>query len=83
MFDKFLACVGIVVGFVLCFLAVREFVMDKDALPMLWVLSAVLILSVGEVVPRHRQWQLPGRFERTLTLRSLGACRTLNPAHPY
>jgi hypothetical protein len=64
MFRTLLSCTAIVVGFVLCFFTVREFVMDKDMLPMLWVLSAVLVLSVGEVLPRHRQWQLTSRFEQ-------------------
>ena len=80
MFRKPLACVGIVVGFVLCFSFVREFAMDKDALPMLWVLSAALILSVGEVLPRGQQWQLTGRVERVL---ALGKLRKLNAAHPF
>ena len=61
MFRTLLSCAAIVVGLVLCSVAVREFVMDKDALPMLWILSGVLILSVGEVLPRDRQWQLTSR----------------------
>jgi hypothetical protein len=63
MFRTLLSCTAIVVAFVLCFVTVREFVMDKDMLPMLWVLSAVMILSVGEVLPRRRQWQLNSRLE--------------------
>lgn len=66
MFRKSVACAGIAAGFILCFLAVREFVLDKDVVPMLCTLSVVLVASVCEVIPRHRQLQLTSRFERAL-----------------
>ena len=83
MFRKFLPCVGIVVGFLVCFLAVREFVADADVLPILGTLSLVLVASVFEAIPRHRQWRLTSRFERALTIRPLGTFRTVNNAHPF
>jgi hypothetical protein len=68
MFRKSVLCAGVVVGFTLCFLAVREFVAEEDAFPMLFTLSIVLITSVCEVLPRHRQRRLTSRFERAFTL---------------
>jgi hypothetical protein len=58
MFRKTLLCAGIVVGFVLCFLAVREFAFGKDASYLTATLSLLLVVSFHEKIPRHRQWQL-------------------------
>ncbi len=68
-FGKLVPCTGIVVCFVVCFLAVREFVVEADVLPILGTLSLVLVASVFEAIPRHRQWQLTSRLERALTIR--------------
>ena len=58
MFHKLLLSAGIVVGFVLCFLAVREFAFGRDASYLTATLSLLLVASFHETIPRHRQWQL-------------------------
>jgi hypothetical protein len=58
MFRKLLLCAGIVVGFVLCFLAVREFAIGKDVSYVTATLSLLLVASFHETIPRHRQWQV-------------------------
>jgi hypothetical protein len=55
MFRTIGLCAGIVIAFTACFLLVRDFVSDKELFPMLSALSVVLILSISQVLPRHRQ----------------------------